>query len=145
MSKLALKLKINPEYEALVYRPTNEEYIQLRDDINQNGQYYPIIVNKSGTILDGNTRYKILNELKAEPIVSVKTFDSKLQEQLFVINANLQRWHLNSFQRITLALKTKPILEEIARRNQKTGIHLTHVGERSRLLKLDMKQSGKSN
>src|SRR6266540_959614 len=130
MSRLALKLKINPEYEALVYRPTNEEYIQLQHDINRNGQYYPIIINKSGTILDGHTRYRILNELMAEPTVSIKTFDSKLHEQLFVINANLQRRSLNHFQRITLALKTKPLLEEIAEKNQKAGKPLTQIGER---------------
>jgi hypothetical protein len=43
---------------------------------------------------------------------------------LLSTNSNLKRRHLNSFQRISLALKAKPILEELAKRNQKAGIKI---------------------
>ena len=38
---------------------------------------------------------------------------------------------LNSFQRISLALKAKPILEEIAKRNQKAGIKIDNDNDTS--------------
>ena len=47
--------------------------------------------------------------------------NDKLLEKLFVINCNLKRRHLNSFQRVSLALKAKPILKEIAKRNESLG------------------------
>jgi hypothetical protein len=53
------------------------------------------------------------------PKPTIMRFKDKLQEKLFVINVNLKRRHLTNFQQIELALKRKPILEEIARRNQK--------------------------
>jgi hypothetical protein len=48
-------------------------------------------------------------------------FGNKLQEKLFVINSNLRRRHLNSFQRVELALRSKSILQEIAKRNESLG------------------------
>lgn len=46
---------------------------------------------------------------------------------MFVINANLKRRQLNSFQRITLALKIKPILEELPKINQKAAIRKIYI------------------
>ena len=48
--------------------------------------------------------------------------NGKSQEKLFVIDSNLRRRHLNNFQKIELALSSKPILEEIARRNSKASL-----------------------
>jgi hypothetical protein len=58
------------------------------------------------------------------PKPTVINYDDKLQEKLFVINVNLKRRQLNSFQRTCLALKIKPILQEVAKGNQKAGIKI---------------------
>ena len=84
-------------------------------------------------------------ELKIKPRTEIKTFESDLHERLFVVDSNLNRRHLNDYQRAKLALWAKPILEEIAKRNMKSGgdKHLTpldpigrvneEIGDRAKL------------
>lgn len=111
-----MNLQVNNEYQDLVFPLSPQEYSSLKDSIQSNGQYVPIVVNSQGVIRDGHHRYKICKELLLDPVTEVKSFPDKLSEQLFVIDCNLKRRHLNSFQRVELALKSKPILEEIAKR-----------------------------
>src|ERR671910_457910 len=127
------QVKINPEYASLVSELSVEEYKSLKQSIKkENGLYIPIIVNKNGIILDGHHRYKACQELGIEPKILVREFEDKLEEQLFVIDCNLIRRQLNNFQRTDLALKSKPILEAIVRRNEslggKGGRNLTPLG-----------------
>jgi hypothetical protein len=124
-----LNIKINEEYASLVPQLSKSEYESLKEDIVQNGVQLPITTNQDGDILDGHHRYKIWvvdwgRPVKEMPKPTVANFKDKLREKLFVINVNLKRRHLNDFQQIELALKTKPILEEIARRNQKAGVKI---------------------
>jgi predicted methyltransferase len=51
----------------------------------------------------------------------VKEFENELLEKLFIITVNVMRRHFNSFQRVEHALKAKPILEEIAKRQMLSG------------------------
>lgn len=44
-----------------------------------------------------------------------------MEEKLFVINSNLKRRQLNTFQKIELVLKSKPILQEIAKQRMLSG------------------------
>src|ERR687898_501898 len=126
-------IRINPEYASMVPKQSPEEYESLKQSIKEeNGLYVPIIVNQNGVILDGHHRYKACQELAIEPKALVKEFNNELDEQLFVIDCNLVRRQLNSFQRTELALKSKPILEAIAKRNEsiggKGGRNLTPLG-----------------
>jgi ParB-like chromosome segregation protein Spo0J len=116
-----LKIGINPEYASQVPPLTTEEYNSVKQSIKENGLYYPIIVNQDGIILDGHHRHKICTELGIEPQYIVRNFKDKLREKLFVLETNLERRHLNKFQRTELSLRTKPILEEIAKRNESLG------------------------
>src|SRR4030095_10110584 len=74
-----------------------------------------------GIILDGHHRYKACQELGIEPKTIVREFNDKLEEQLFVIDCNLRRRQLNDFQKTELALKSKSILKEIAKKNMSLG------------------------
>lgn len=116
-----LKLTINPTYSQLVPPLTDTEYLDLKNSIAEHGQYHDIIVNKNNVVLDGHNRLKVLNELHLKPKVLIKKFDNPQLEQLFVINTNLQRRHLNSWQKGILILKKKPIYEEIAKSNMSLG------------------------
>jgi ParB-like chromosome segregation protein Spo0J len=130
------QVKINPEYASLVSELSPEEYESLKQSIKkENGLYVPIIVNQNGVILDGHHRYKACQELGIEPKTLVREFKDKLEEQLFVIDCNLIRRQLNNFQKTELALKPKPILEAIVKRNEslggkdgKGGINMTPLG-----------------
>ena len=116
------QIRINTEYASLVSELSPEEFESLKQSITKaNGLYVPIIVNQDGIILDGHHRYKACQELGLEPKTIVREFSDKLGEQLFVIDCNLTRRHLNNFQRTVLALKSKSILTEIAKKNMSLG------------------------
>jgi ParB-like chromosome segregation protein Spo0J len=115
------KIEINPEYASLVPPLSEEEYNSVKKSVKENGLYIPIIVDQNGIILDGHHRYKICKELGIEPQFLVRNFNDSLEEKLFVFQSNLQRRQLNNFQKTELALKSKSIVEEVARRNMSLG------------------------
>lgn len=121
LKALAKELTVISSYSALVPPLTGDEYADLKKSIAESGQYIPIIVNRDGIILDGHHRFRICQELSIKPKTMIKEFDNPLHEKLFVIDCNLQRRHLNQFQRIELALKSKPVLEAIAKTNMSLG------------------------
>ena len=102
-----LELKVNPEYKALIPELLDDEYENLKESISKNGYWeeYPIIVNDNYEILDGHSRWKACQELGIQPTIKVKHFESKEEEMRFVIETNLNRRHLNAFQKAELALK----------------------------------------
>jgi N6-adenosine-specific RNA methylase IME4 len=107
----------------MVPNQTDEEFQSLVESIKLDGQYYPIIVNEQGFVLDGHHRYKACRHLKIEPKFQVKhDIKDKWHELLFVIDTNLKRRHMNAFQRIELALKAKPALEHIADQNRLSNL-----------------------
>jgi ParB-like nuclease domain len=118
-----MKITINPDYDRQVPKPSQQEYSSLKQDIHEYGQLYPIIVNQDGVVLDGHHRFRICEELGKEPEYKVKEFKDDAEERLFVIKSNLagKGRHLNKFRRTELALKLKPDLKEIARRNESLG------------------------
>ena len=56
------------------------------------------------------------------PKYEVREFPTLSHEQLFVIDCNLQRRQLTPYTRGILALKSKPILEEIAKNNSSANL-----------------------
>lgn len=115
-------MKINPEYQKLVTPLSSSEYNDLKQSIMESGQWVDIIVNEKMEILDGNNRYKILKDLDIAPLYTIKKLPSSLHEQLFIIDNNLKRRNLNSWQKGCLLLRKKPIYEEIARLNMIGGV-----------------------
>jgi ParB-like chromosome segregation protein Spo0J len=113
-------ITINQEYANLVPPLSAEEYDGLKERIKQNG-LIPIIINGQGVILDGHHRFRACQELGIEPKTDTMNFPDKLHEKMFVIDSNLQRRHLNNFQRTELALKSKSILEQIAKKNMSSA------------------------
>jgi 16S rRNA G966 N2-methylase RsmD len=97
---------------------SKESYNALVSSIRANGQYEPITVNENGIILEGYHRLRACNQLKIKPIFEVKKFDDPLSEKLFIIDINLQRRQLTVAQRVQLSLQKKPILQQLAKRNQ---------------------------
>jgi hypothetical protein len=72
----------------------------------------------------GRHRYKVCQELGFASSIKtqIKKFDDPLYEKLFVIDANLERRHINYYQRTSLALKKKPVLDQIAERNSQANL-----------------------
>jgi DNA modification methylase len=108
-------IKINPEYSKLVNQLSNAEHEALKSSISNKGLHLPIIVSQDNVILDGHNRLKICQELGIEPKFEVKEFSDQSQEKEFVIEINLKRRHLNSFQIAELEYKMEEIYKERAK------------------------------
>jgi len=110
-------LKVNPEYQKLLPKLPQEEYEALKESIKTEGQHYPIIVNDEGFILDGHHRFQICQELSLTPKYEIKEFPSVLHEKKFVIESNLLRRQLTTFQRIEMAQPLIEIEKEIMKQS----------------------------
>jgi ParB-like chromosome segregation protein Spo0J len=116
-----MSLRLNPTYDKLLPRMSEEELAQLKASIQSEGQHYPIIVNEDLEVLDGHHRFRACIELGIEPDFEVRKFDDKLLEKKFVIEANLRRRHLNNFQLVELAVPLLEIEKAIAKQRQSKG------------------------
>jgi len=113
-----MSLRINPTYDKMLPRMSEEEFAELKKSIETEGQHYPIIVNEDLEVLDGHHRYRACVELGIDPDFEVKRFEDKLLEKKFVIEANLRRRHLNNFQLVELAVPLLEIEKALAKQRQ---------------------------
>jgi ParB-like chromosome segregation protein Spo0J len=127
-----MSLRINPEYEKLLPKMTEEEFAQLKTSIREEGQHYPIVANEDLEVLDGHHRFRACTELGIEPDFEVRKFEDKLREKRFVIEANLRRRHLNNFQLVELAVPLMEIEKALSKKRQEKG------GEMGRNLQLGL-------
>ncbi len=116
-----MSLRLNPEYEKLLPKMSEQEFSELKASIQTEGQHYPIIVNEDLEVLDGHHRFRACNELGIEPDFEVRQFEDKLLEKKFVIEANLRRRHLNNFQLVELAVPLLEIEKALAKQRQSRG------------------------
>ncbi len=116
-----MSLRLNPEYEKMLPRMSDEEFTALKESIQNEGQHYPIIANEDLEVLDGHHRYRACIELGLEPDFEIRKFDDKLIEKRFVIESNLRRRHLNNFQIVELAVPLLEIEKTLAKKRQSDG------------------------
>jgi ParB-like chromosome segregation protein Spo0J len=116
-----MSLSVNPEYEKLMPRMSDEEFAELKESIQSEGQHYPIVAKENLAVLDGHHRLRACVELGIEPDFEVRKFEDKLLEKKFVIEANLRRRHLNNFQLVELGVPLLEIEKELARRRKTLG------------------------
>ena len=84
--------------------PGDDHLRELADDIERNGQRFPVIVDEDGLVLDGRNRATACRMLGIEPKVEV--FSGSDAEKLdYVVSLNLSRRHLDSGQRALVASK----------------------------------------
>lgn len=92
---------------------TEEEYLQLKDDIKRNGVLVPIEFDQNGVIIDGHHRFRAYSELIAEGIELpmfdriTRRFSSEEARYEYVITLNLKRRHLTTEQRAALIVKLR--------------------------------------
>lgn len=110
-------MKIDKEFQSLIPPLQQEEYDKLKDSIKNEGIRDPLITWK-GILIDGHNRYFIANHLKVKYKVQEKKFKDKNEVLLWMINNQLGRRNISSYDRGTLALKQKDILSDIAKLTQ---------------------------
>ena len=113
-----MSLHLNPEYEKLLPKMSDEEFAELKASIQAEGQHYPIVANEDLVVLDGHHRFKACVELGIEPDFEVRRFEDKLVEKKFVIEANLRRRHLTKFQLVELGVPLLEIEKALAKKRQ---------------------------
>ena len=113
-----MSLRINPEYEKMLPKMSEEEFTEMKASIKTEGQHYSIIANEDLEVLDGHHRFKACTELGIEPDFEVRHFEDKLLEKKFVIEANLRRRHLNNFQLVELAVPLLEIEKALAKKRR---------------------------
>ena len=118
---MLMSLRFNPEYEKLLPKMSDEEFVELKASIQSEGQHYPITVNEDLEVLDGHHRFRACTELGIEPDFEVRKFEDKLLEKKFVIETNLRRRHLNNFQLVELAVPLLEIEQALAKKRQAKG------------------------
>jgi ParB-like chromosome segregation protein Spo0J len=116
-----MSLSINPDYEKLMPNMSDEEFGELKESIQSEGQHYPIVANENLEVLDGHHRLRACLEIGIEPDFEVRKFEDKLLEKKFVIEANLRRRHLNNFQLVELGVPLLEIEKELAKRRKTLG------------------------
>ena len=117
-------IKINPEYDALIPKLSEEENDSLKQSLEKNGQLVPVVVTKENGIvilLDGHHRFRILRNLKKDIEVRYLEFEDSFSEKKYVMEVNLNRRHLSDISKVKLAMKLMEIEEvESKKRKQKT-------------------------
>jgi len=116
-----MSLHLNPEYEKLLPKMSDEEFAELKASIQAEGQHYAIVANENLEVLDGHHRFKACSELGIEPDFEVRKFEDKLLEKKFVIEANLRRRHLTKFQLVELGVPLLEIEKALAKKRQASG------------------------
>lgn len=112
-----MQLKIKQEYYDLVPRPNAVDYANTKFSIQNNGMIEPIETLDDGTIIDGHTRFQILQELNLLPVppekIKVVNFESEDQIILYIYNKNVARRQLDDLGRLEWAQKFMPVIEKI--------------------------------
>jgi DNA-binding transcriptional regulator YiaG len=99
---------------------SGEDLAALDESLRENGQQDPIDVTPDGTILDGRTRWTLLQKQGATTI-QVRVVDyPEAQQTAYIIDRALSRRHLTMEQKQALnALMATHIIEEVE--NPRTG------------------------
>lgn len=97
---------------------SDDEFAALVEDIRANGQRQPIYLH-DGKIIDGRNRYRACQQLGIEP--DVRTWNGAGSLVSFVVSLNLQRRHLTSSQKATVAMDVLPMLEAEAKERQRVA------------------------
>ncbi|MBR1684849.1 MAG: hypothetical protein IJ708_06885 [Clostridia bacterium] len=121
MEKSLYHLRINPEFHNLIPPLTEEERKMLEDSIVRDGCDTPLIVWK-GTIVDGHNRYEICHKHSIPFSIEERDFEDKDAAMLWMLERQLGRRNLNSFQRGELALRAKEHLAKAAKERMLAGV-----------------------
>jgi hypothetical protein len=129
-----LRISTTKKYLDLLPPLSDAEYESLKTSIKAaDGLHVPVIVNPDGIVLDGHHRFRACKELGVALRFDTKKFSDPLEEKRFVIEVNLERRHLNEFQREELGHALEEIEGEKARKRMSNGGRLTEVANQEGL------------
>jgi len=99
------EIKINKEFQDLLYPLSDSEKAGLRAGIQGEGLRVAIDIDESGTILDGHHRYDICQELKVAARFRLKQGKSKEEKIELIYSRNMDRRQISPEQHREAILK----------------------------------------
>lgn len=109
---------IDKEFQSLMPLLQKEEREKLEENIKKEGVRESLII-WNDILIDGYNRKEIADKLKIKYKIKRIKLKDRPEAILWIINNQLGRRNLSSYDRTRLALKYKEILKSIAERNQK--------------------------
>ena len=120
MEKKVYELRIDPELRDLIPPLSDEEKKMLEDSILRDGCDTPLIV-WNGTIVDGHNRYDICRKHGIPFGIEEKDFEDRGAAMFWMLEHQLARRNLNSYQRSLVGLKYESFYREQARKRLTTS------------------------
>lgn len=110
------KLKFDNDINQLVPEMTEEEFNDLVESINDEGQRTPIHINKDNTILDGRHRVRAMKDLNIKQVSAIKENMEKDEALKFVRDTAVKRRNLSANQRLNVMLNAKDLIDDLQER-----------------------------
>ena len=120
LTKELRTLTIDPEFRDLIPPLTDEERQMLEDSVVANGCESPLVV-WNDTIVDGHNRYDICQKHSVPFAVLEKDFADRDTALMWMIQTQLGRRNLTTYQKGELALRFEPLMKAQARERQATS------------------------
>ena len=123
-----MNIKITPELRDLFPPLSDEEMDNLRESIKEHGIMSPLVVwDHDGrmVLVDGHNRYQIAVELELpqnQVPIEIMEFDSLNEVINFMLATQFGRRNLTTAQKAEVAIKTKALFEEEARRRSMANL-----------------------
>lgn len=112
-----MDLKINEKFKNIIPALSDNEYLQLENNILQDGIREPL-VTWNGYLIDGHNRYSIATKYGLAFETTEKEFDSEADAERWIILNQFGRRNISAYDRSVLALKLKPIIAEKAKEKE---------------------------
>ena len=95
MNNENIKLQINPEFKNMIPELTDDEFLQLEENVLAEGGIVNPIVVWNGVIVDGHNRYKIAQKHPhIEFSIHEKEFENEQEAQIWICSNQLGRRNL---------------------------------------------------
>lgn len=137
------KLLIDEQLRDLFPPLSTEEFQMLETNIKRDGCTSPLFIWR-GYIVDGHNRYKICTENSIEFQTIELAYQNKDEVIQWMIETQLGRRNLTSFQKILIAEKYRPIFEKKAKANQSMAGGYKNIkgcNDKVHIEKVDTRQS----
>lgn len=109
-------LTINPKFESLIPKLTDDEFRQLEENVLKDGITEPLVV-WNGVLVDGHNRYKLAKKHNLGFEIREVSFNSENDAEIWIIKNQFGRRNLSTYDRAVLALRLKPVIAEKAKEN----------------------------
>lgn len=111
---------INPKFESLIPKLSDDEFKQLEENILRDGITEPLAV-WNGTLIDGHNRYKLAKKHGIDFEIREMSFDSEDDAEIWIIKNQFGRRNLSAYDRGVLALRLKPAIAKKAKERMMAG------------------------